>query len=51
MLTTHSTKIISDLCDRVILLNEGSIVKIGTPDQVIPLYKIIVKDHKESKNV
>ncbi len=50
ILSTHSTKIISNLCDRIILLNEGKIVKIGTPDQVIPLYKIIVQEHKNSKN-
>jgi len=50
VLTTHSAKMISDLCDRVILLNEGKIVKIGIPDQVIPLYKIIVQEHKNSKN-
>ena len=49
VLTTHSTKIISDLCDRVILLNDGKIVKIGTPDQVIPLYKIIVREHRNNE--
>lgn len=47
--TTHNMNMVSQLADRVILLYNGIIKKIGTPDQVMADYKEIVKEHKKSQ--
>jgi len=44
--TTHSINMISDLSDRVILMDQGRILKIGKPSDVISYYKEIIKTHK-----
>ena len=39
LLLSHSLSTIRELCDEVLWLHEGSIKKIGTPDEVIPEYE------------
>jgi len=41
--TTHSTNMITKLSDRVILIDQGKIIKIGKPDEVVKLYQEIVQ--------
>jgi ABC-2 type transport system ATP-binding protein/lipopolysaccharide transport system ATP-binding protein len=36
---SHSMKDISQLCQRVAWLREGKVIRIGTPDEVVPLYE------------
>ena len=40
--TNHSINILSELCDRVILLDKGTMVMMGKPDEVIEKYKEIM---------
>ncbi|MDH3618370.1 MAG: sulfotransferase [Nitrosopumilus sp.] len=44
--TTHNFNMILDLSDRVILMDQGRILKIGKPSDVISYYKEIIKTHK-----
>ncbi|MGI0056352.1 MAG: ABC transporter ATP-binding protein [Nitrosarchaeum sp.] len=44
--TAHSNTLISELSDRVILIDKGKIVKIGKAEDVLPVYKEIVTAHK-----
>ncbi len=44
--TAHSDTMITELSDRVILIDKGQIVKIGKADEVISVYKQIVADKK-----
>ncbi|MDH3501137.1 MAG: sulfotransferase [Nitrosopumilus sp.] len=44
--TTHSINMISDLSDRVILIDKGKILKIGKPKEVISHYDELVKSYK-----
>jgi ABC-type polysaccharide/polyol phosphate transport system ATPase subunit len=44
--TAHSDTLISELSDRVILIDKGHIAKIGKSEEVIPVYKEIVNAHK-----
>jgi ABC-type polysaccharide/polyol phosphate transport system ATPase subunit len=44
--TAHSNTLITELSDRVILIDKGRIVKIGKADVVIPVYKEIIDAHK-----
>jgi lipopolysaccharide transport system ATP-binding protein len=39
MIVSHNMQVISDSCARVILMSEGSILKDGVPEDVIPLYR------------
>lgn len=39
VIVSHSLSTIRELCDEVLWLHEGSIKKIGTPDEVIPEYE------------
>jgi len=43
---THNMKMISELSDRIILLHDGKIKKMGKPNDVIPIYNEIVTHHK-----
>ncbi|HSB57692.1 MAG TPA: ABC transporter ATP-binding protein [Nitrosopumilaceae archaeon] len=43
--TTHNINLISELSDRVILIDHGKIMKIGKPNEVIPTYKEIIASH------
>jgi len=45
--TTHNLKMVSELSDRVILIDHGKIVKIGKPNEVIPVYQEIIQAHKK----
>ena len=47
--TAHSDTMITELSDRVILIDKGRIVKIGKADEVIPVYKEIVADQKNKR--
>ena len=44
--TAHSDTMITELSDRVILIDKGQIVKIGKADEIISVYKQIVADKK-----
>jgi len=48
--TAHSDTLISELSDRVILIDKGKIVKIGKPEEVLPDYKKIVFAHKKKES-
>jgi lipopolysaccharide transport system ATP-binding protein len=39
MIVSHNMQVISDSCARVIMLSRGSVLKSGTPEDVIPLYR------------
>jgi len=45
---SHQFKTIRELCDRVILMDKGSIVTIGKPKQVIPVYRKLLNEEKEA---
>lgn len=45
---SHQFKTIRELCDRVILMDKGSIVAIGKPNQVIPAYRKLLNEEKEA---
>jgi len=46
LFTSHNLNTISQICDRVLLLNKGMIVAIGKGDDVINQYKEIIKNPK-----
>ena len=52
-LTTHDMVEATELCDRISLLNQGDLVEIGTPGDIIQKYnkekrvKVIFRDHSE----
>ena len=39
MLSLKKNHIIIDLCDEVLWLNDGEVVEIGKPDEVVPRYE------------
>ena len=39
VIVSHSLGTIKDLCDEVLWLNDGEIIEIGKPEDVIPKYK------------
>ena len=39
IIVSHSLETIAELCDRVLWLNDGEVIEIGTPEKVIPKYK------------
>lgn len=45
--TTHNINMISELSDRVILIDHGKLVKIGKPNEVIPVYQEIIQAHRK----
>jgi lipopolysaccharide transport system ATP-binding protein len=47
VLVSHNPALIQSLCKRVILLNKGTILKVGTPEEVIPYYENIVYTQSE----
>jgi lipopolysaccharide transport system ATP-binding protein len=47
MLVTHSMADVKSICDRAILLDKGSVVKDGAPDEVVDYYNAMVAQ-KES---
>jgi len=54
-LTTHDMVEATELCDRISLLNQGDLVEIGTPRDIIQKYnkekrvKVIFRDHSEQE--
>lgn len=49
VLVSHQLSLIYSLCKRVILLNEGQIIKDGTADAVIPVYQNIILEKEEEE--
>lgn len=49
IIVSHSLALIKSLCQRVILLQEGEVVKDGPVDEVIPLYQNIVFQNREAE--
>ncbi|MDH3824249.1 MAG: ABC transporter ATP-binding protein [Nitrosopumilus sp.] len=48
--TTHNINMILDLSDRVILIDQGRIVKIGKPSDVVSYYNEIIKSHNTTND-
>lgn len=49
IMVTHSLGSIREVCDRVILLNKGKILRDGLPDEVIDYYNAMIADRENSK--
>lgn len=49
ILVSHNLALIQSLCERVILLNKGTILKEGAPDKVIPFYQEIAEKNGEKE--
>lgn len=49
LLVTHNTGDVRTLCDRVILLDKGSILRDGLPDEVIDYYNALVAEREDAK--
>lgn len=48
LLVTHSLGDVRALCDRVILLDKGSVLKDGAPDEVVDYYNAMIADRENS---
>ena len=46
VIVTHSSSILRQLCDRVIIVDDGRIVANGTPDEMIEAYEVLIQDGK-----
>ncbi len=44
IIVSHSLDTIEELCDEVLWLNEGEVVKIGKPKDILPEYREFMKD-------
>lgn len=51
VMVTHNTQRLEDLCDRIIWLDQGTMMADGRPDRVLPDYENFVKDLKASDSV
>ena len=49
MFVTHSMSDVRTLCDRVILLDGGTVVKDGQPDEVVDYYNAIIAEKENAK--
>ena len=49
MLVTHGLGDVRTLCDRVILLDKGKVLKDGLPDEVIDYYNALIAEKENSK--
>ena len=49
ILVSHNIALIENLCERVILLNKGEILKEGTSQEVIPYYENLVFKEREAE--
>ncbi|WFU12165.1 ABC transporter ATP-binding protein (plasmid) [Rhizobium sp. CB3090] len=49
LLVTHSLGDVKALCERVLLLDKGKIIKDGPPDEVVDYYNAMVADRENSK--
>lgn len=43
VIVSHSLNTINDLCDTVLWLNDGEVMEMGTPEDIIPKYKEFMK--------
>jgi len=48
--TAHNNALISELSDRVIIIDKGKVVKVGTADEAISAYKEIVASRKNKNS-
>jgi len=48
IIVSHDTNLIKKLCNRVILLNEGSVIKEGKPDAVLDYYSALMAKNEAS---
>ena len=48
MLVTHNMSDVRTLCDRVILLDKGRVIKDGLPDEVVDYYNALVADKENA---
>jgi len=48
LLSTHSLARVSELSDRVLLIHQGKLIKIGKPDEVLQKYKEMTKKPKKT---
>ncbi len=49
IIVSHNVNMVQNLCKRVILLNKGTVVKDGKPNEVIPLYQRITDKQREEE--
>lgn len=49
MLVTHSMSDVRALCDRVILIDKGRVLKDGSPDEVVDYYNALIAAKENSK--
>jgi lipopolysaccharide transport system ATP-binding protein len=49
MFVTHSMGVIQSLCDRVILLDKGRVLKDGLPDEVVNYYNAMIAEKENTK--
>jgi lipopolysaccharide transport system ATP-binding protein len=49
MLVTHGLADVRTLCDRVILLDKGRVIKDGPPDEVVDYYNALVAEKENAK--
>lgn len=49
LLVTHSLGVVRAICDRVILISKGAIIKEGMADEVIDYYNALVAEKENSK--
>lgn len=49
LLVTHSLADVRALCDRVILLDKGTVLKDGLPDEVVDYYNALIAERENSK--
>lgn len=46
VIVSHSTSILKQLCNRVLLVDDGRIIATGTPDEMIDAYELLIQDGK-----
>ena len=49
MLVTHGMEVVRTLCDRVILLDKGRVIKDGLPDEVADYYNALIAEKENAK--
>lgn len=49
LFVSHSMGDVKALCDRVVLLDKGAILKIGLPDEVVDYYNALIAEKENSK--
>ncbi len=48
LLVTHDPSIVKTVCDRALLLDRGSIIKMGTPDRVLEHYHALIAEKEKN---